>query len=91
MEGVLSNSGSGYGYGDGSGYGAGYGYGGGEQIASVGGYAVEVVRNFGVVKVGCQVHTIAEWRGSWEEIASSNSVNITQTEVDAMLSLAEAR
>ncbi len=85
MEGVLSNSGSGYV----SGSGSGYGYG--EQIASVGGYAVEVVRKFGLVKVGCQVHTVAEWLGSWEKIASSNSVNITQTEVDAIMSLAEAR
>ena len=89
--GYGNGDGFGDGSGDGSGYGSGYGDGYGEQIAIAGGYAVEVVRKFGVVKVGCQVHTIAEWLGSWEKIASSNSVNITQTEVDAIMSLAEAR
>ncbi len=99
MEGVLSNSGYGYGYGygsgygsgdgDGSGYGSGYGYG--QKLARVGEHEVEVIREFGVVKVGCQVHTISEWRRRWKQIASDHEVNVTQAEVDGLLSLAEAR
>ena len=52
---------------------------------------MDVGRKFGVVKVGCQVHTITEWRRSCNEIATEHAVNVSQAEVDALMSLIETR
>ncbi len=92
-----SGSGSGDGYGYGSGYGSGDGYGDGygdgsgygEKIAEVGGFDVEVFHPFGVVKVGCQVHTIREWAIEWKSIASNHDVFIDQARALEIIKLCQ--
>ena len=89
--------GYGYGYGDGDGYGYGYGYGSGygsgdgdgEKIGEINGKVATVARPWGIVRVGCQFHSIDHWREHWREIAKANSVSISEAEVDRLLKAAE--
>ena len=62
------SSGSGYGYGDGDGYGSGSGDG----LPSIAGYYVIAYRPFAVLAIGCETHSVAEWRARWREIANDN-------------------
>ena len=71
----------------GDGYGDGYGYGDGELIGVVGSYEVRRVW-LGVARIGCQVHTVAEWRDRWASLAAEYGVSIHRDEVERLLALA---
>jgi hypothetical protein len=77
--------GHGYGYGDGYGHGDGDGYGHGEIIGKLRVDEIEIIREFGVLRIGCQVRTIADWRKNWREIAEANEVEITANEVAELI------
>jgi len=87
--------GYGYGYGDGYGYGYGYGdgygygYGDGEKVATIASLDVIHRAPFAVVSVGCQHHTIAEWRECWRGVAERERVEVTQQQVDEILAMIE--
>lgn len=70
--------------GSGSGYGSGYGDGW-TSAGRVGSYDVLTHPVWPVVRVGCQAHTIEDWREHWREIAVENEVSVSATEVDALL------
>ena len=76
-------TGYGYGYGDGyggGGYGGGYGcgsgggYGDGDGLPPIAGYEVTTYQPFGFFTVGCETHSVSEWRAQWAEIADANDV-----------------
>ena len=84
---ARSHNGNGYGdgYGDGSGYGDGNGYGDGDPAGHIGEYPVCVVRQWRLVRVGCQVHTLDEWRTQWRTIAQTHGIRISSEEAQACL------
>jgi hypothetical protein len=86
---VISGSGYGYGYGYGDGYGDGSGdgsgYGSGYVLGSVAGYEVRLIAEWSLVRVGCEVHTIAHWRERWRQIAGRNKADVDEREVAALL------
>ena len=71
-----SGSGCGYGYGYGDGDGDGYGDGSGEKLASCGGHVVSVYRPFGWLRIGCEIHSIADWIANAEEIDAKHGDGI---------------
>jgi hypothetical protein len=78
--------GDGGGYGDGDGDGYGYGYGGGDEIiGELRDYEIEIIRTFGVLRIGCQTRTIADWRNNWRAIAEDHDVDITANEVAELI------
>ena len=76
--GYGSGCGYGYGYGDGDGdgYGDGSGDGSGEKLASCGGHVVSVYRPFGWLRIGCEIHSIADWIANAEEIDAKHGDGI---------------
>ena len=67
------SSGSGPGSGPGSGSGFGFGFGSGfgfTEIGTIGDHAIEANR-YGVVRIGCQAHTIAWWRDNYRQVAAA--------------------
>jgi len=42
---------------------------------------------FPVLRVGCQVHTVAHWREHWREIAEREGVYVSEAEVEAVFAL----
>ena len=68
-----------------SGYGYGDGYGDGDKIGSIAGRPVTGDLRFGVLRVGCQCHTIEHWREHWREIADNEGVSVTAEEVEKFL------
>jgi hypothetical protein len=101
-DGDGSGDGSGYGYGDGygdgdgsddgSGYGYGDGYGDGDLIGRVGPHQARVTATpWGpVIRVGCQVRTLAEWRAEWRALAGAEDLNVSETEAEVLFAAAEA-
>lgn len=82
--------GHGYRYMDGYEYGCGYEYGYGEIsptqfIGAVGGYPIDLVILFGLVRVGCEILSLNEWKKQWREIAENNNVSISEAEVRLIL------
>jgi len=82
--------GDGDGDGDGSGYGSGYGDGDGDPIGEIAGFAAAVNAQWGVVKIGCQVHTVAGWRAEWRQAADDEGVDVADGDIEALLAKAEA-
>ena len=70
--------------------GYGYGYGYGDPIGEIAGFAAEVVAQWGVVKIGCQVRTVACWRAEWRQAAAGEGVDVAEEEIEALLTKAEA-
>jgi hypothetical protein len=66
--GTGTGFGFGYGYGFGSGDGDGYGYGYGDPVGRCGEHAATMARPWQVLRIGCEVHTIAEWIRDADEI-----------------------
>ena len=87
-------------YGDGCGYGRGYGYGDadghghgdgdGKIIAYIDDHVVKIRPPFNIIVVGCQAHTVENWRQHWREIAQGEDVDVTKEEVAKILALVEA-
>jgi len=84
--------GSGYDFGSGysHGYGFGDGYGSGDGSGSiffeltgerVGNFSVAYCEIWGLIKVGCEIHTTEYWRKNWRDIADKNKIKITRSEV----------
>ena len=81
-----------YGYGYGYGYGNGYGYGdgyGSVVIGSVGDHEAISTHPFGIVVVGCQMHTIAWWRKHLRAVARAEGIYIDDETVNDLLDKAE--
>jgi len=92
--GFGDGSGSGFGSGDGDsfgdsyGYGYGYGCGYGDDSTffkltgeRVGDFSVEYCEVWGLIKIGCEIHTLEYWRENWRDIADKNNIEITEPEV----------
>ena len=89
--------GSGYdhGYGYGTDYGSnthanrrtGNGYGSctGEQIAEIDGHQVRFNATFGVIAVGCEIHTVSEWRHNWQHLARKYNCEVSEADVADVL------
>ena len=86
---TLDGDGDGSGYGYGYGYGYGSGYGDDDPMAQIDGYNASINRTFGVLQIGCEVHTLAHWRENWRSIADKNGVKITEEEVREFLKTLE--
>ena len=74
--------GDGYGYGDGDGYGYGDGYGDGYGsilTARACGFELKV-HSIDRIALGCQVHSLAEWRQQLRRLARSNNVDTGEAE-----------
>ena len=41
--------------------------------------------DFGVLAVGCQVHTVSHWREHWRELADEHDVYIEEADVMVLL------
>lgn len=84
---------NGYGYGYSDGYfdtGDGIVIGEIDEICGVDScYDVTLLVTFGVVKVGCQVMTIAEWRKQWREVASKEEISVPEAVAHRLLRVAE--
>ena len=74
MASLLTGYGYGGGCGSGGGYGDGGGYGYGYGLLPIAGYEVTTYYPFGVLTVGCETHSVSEWRAQWAEIADANDV-----------------
>ena len=88
--------GYGYGYGYGHGYGDGYGYGDGddaEHVCAVSRHDVEIVRTLcaPIVKIGCQVGTLAWWRKHWRTVADKEGVDVSDDAAKAAFAKIERR
>ena len=77
-----SGYGSGYGYGYGDGYGSGYssgygyGYGYGADVGQCGAYPARLQVTWGVLSIGCEIHTLDEWIEQADEIDSRHGDGI---------------
>jgi hypothetical protein len=103
MAGLLTDygygSGYGSGYGDGNGYGDGYGdgynngygYSSGVVLGSVASHAVELLVPWNVVKIGCQIMSIAEWKSKWRKVANDHEVTVDKLVVESLIEKAVAR
>jgi hypothetical protein len=43
-----------------------------------------------IVKIGCQHLLLSEWRKKWKHLARIYEVDVTETQVDALIAKAEA-
>jgi hypothetical protein len=76
-------NGDGYGYGDGSGDGYGYGYG--VVLGSVADYAVELLTPWNVIKIGCQIMSLDDWKTEWEKFAHRHNVLADKLVVESLI------
>jgi hypothetical protein len=83
--------GNGYGHGSGfgDGYGDGYGYGDGSGdgvvLGSVADYAVELLTPWNVIKIGCQIMSIDDWKAKWEKFAHRHNVLADKLVVESLI------
>lgn len=63
------------GYGDGDVDGTGY------AIGKIEGFVIRLIKPFGVVVVGCQARTIADWMANWKHVASENGVYVSDSQI----------
>ena len=103
-DGTGSGSGQGRGYGicaePGPGFGDGRGFGFGKGLTwdrclfvgcFVAGHGVWVIVAWGVVLIGCEVHTLDHWLGNWREIAERHDVKIGYDEADEIIAKIKER
>jgi hypothetical protein len=95
--GYKDGDGHGCGYGDSYGYGAEYGNGCGygeisptQLIGEVSGYPIDFVILFGLVRIGCKMLSLNEWKKQWRAIAENNNISISETEVRLILEKCQA-
>ena len=75
----------GYGLGYLSGGGHGYRRTGGTIIGSIGEHTVYAHIPWGVVRSGCEVLSVAEWRERWRELAGWYEIDVDEDVVEVLL------
>jgi hypothetical protein len=91
--GYGSGYGSGSGYGDDYGYGSGYGYGyaSGVVLGSVVGHAVELLTPWNVIKIGCQIMSLDDWKTEWKNVANKHKMIVDKLVVESLIEKAMGR
>jgi hypothetical protein len=84
-------SGFGDGYGSGYGYGSGCGYGSGVVLGSVADYAVELLTPWNVIKIGCQIMSLDDWKAKWEKFANKHKMIVDKLVVESLIEKAMER
>lgn len=67
----------------------GYGDGSGYVLPDIAGHAAFVPWP-GVLRIGCQCHTIGHWRERWRDIAHQHGTEVDAAEMLALLARAES-
>lgn len=68
-----------------SGDGGSYAHGYGVALGFLSKYIVELIRPWNIIKIGCIVMSIDEWKREWRSIAIENNINVDDSTVESIL------